>query len=107
MGLGGEAGKGAAWAGTVAGLVLLGTGLGLSSVAFNDIGTNLPEHEVSTATGVLNTGAQLGTAIGVAVVLVVASPGRYGAVPAEAIAVLVAAATTLAAAVVLIRLRVS
>ena len=107
MGLGGEAGKGAAWAGTVAGLVLLGTGLGLSSVAFNDIGTNLPEHEVSTATGVLNTGAQLGTAIGVAVVLVVASPGRYGAVPAEAIAVLVAAATTLAAALVLIRLRVS
>jgi MFS family permease len=89
---------GLALAGTVAGLLLLGAGLGLSSVAFNDIGTDLPEDEVSTATGVLNTGAQLGTALGVALLLLVASAGTYGPAPAEAVAILVAGATAWCAA---------
>jgi hypothetical protein len=92
-------------AGTVTGLVFLGAGLGSSSVAFNDIGTDLPEDEVATATGVLNTGAQLGTALGVAVLLLVASPGTYGSVPAEAVAVLLAALATLPAARLLTRRR--
>jgi MFS family permease len=104
--LGADAGNGAMVPGTIAGLVLLGAGLGLSSVGFNDIGTNLPEEEVSAATGVLNTGAQLGTAIGVAVLLLIASARTYGSVPADGIAVLVAAATTLGAALVLARWRV-
>ncbi|KRE58635.1 hypothetical protein ASG70_17850 [Phycicoccus sp. Soil748] len=95
---GGGAGTGWTVAGTVVGLAFLGAGLGASSVAFNDIGTDLPEHEVATATGVLNTGAQLGTAIGVAVLLLVASPGTYGPLPAEAVAILLAALVTLAAA---------
>ena len=90
-------------AGTVVGLVFLGAGLGSSSVAFNDIGTDLPEHEVATATGVLNTGAQLGTALGVAVLLLVASPGTYGSVPAEPVAVLLAALATATAASVVAR----
>lgn len=90
--------------GTVAGLTLLGAGLGLSSVAFNDIGTDLPEEEVATATGVLNTGAQLGTAIGVAALLLLASPGAFGPIPAEAIAVLVAGTAALGAARVVARL---
>lgn len=92
-------------AGMVAGLILLGAGLGLSSVAFNDIGTDLPESEVSTATGVLNTGAQLGTAIGVAALLLLASPGAYGPIPAEATAVLVAGITALSAARLVSRCR--
>ena len=103
--LGDETSNAGILAGTVSGLVLLGAGLGLSSVAFNDIGTSLPEREVSTATGVLNTGAQLGTAIGVAALLLVASPGTYGSVPSEAMAVLVAATTALCAATRMSRIR--
>jgi MFS family permease len=106
MAIGDQASTRTIVAGTVAGLVLLGAGLGLSSVAFNDIGTNLPEQEVSTATGVLNTGAQLGTAVGVAALVLLASPGTYGSIPAEAIAVLVAATTALCAAGVVTRWRV-
>ena len=49
-------------AGTIVGLVLLGSGLGISSVACNDLGTALSSEHVSTATGILNTSAQLGTA---------------------------------------------
>jgi MFS family permease len=101
----GTVGPGWTVAGTVTGLVFLGAGLGSSSVAFNDIGTDLPEDEVATATGVLNTGAQLGTALGVAVLLLVASPGTYGSVPAEAVAVLLAALATLPAARLLTRRR--
>jgi predicted MFS family arabinose efflux permease len=89
---------GATLAGTIVGLLLLGAGLGLSSVAFNDIGTDLPEHEVATATGVLNTGAQLGTAIGVAALLLVAAPGTYGPIPAVSVAVLIAALLSATAA---------
>lgn len=105
IGGGDRLGTGATLSGTVVGLLLLGGGLGLSSVACNDIGTDLPEDEVITATGVLNTGAQLGTAIGVAVLLLLASPETYGAVPADAVAVLVAGATALVAACVVARWR--
>ncbi|GAB3075097.1 MFS transporter [Pedococcus soli] len=105
--IGGGGSTGGTLAGTVTGLLLLGAGLGLSSVACNDIGTDLPEDEVTAATGVLNTGAQLGSAIGVAVLLLLASPGTYGAVPADAVAVLVAGATALVAARVVSRWRLA
>ncbi|WP_345500540.1 MFS transporter [Pedococcus ginsenosidimutans] len=95
----------AAVAGTIVGLLLLGTGLGLSSVAFNDIGTDLPEHEVATATGVLNTGAQLGTAIGVAALLLVGAPGTYGPIPAVSVAVGLAALLGAGATRVVVRWR--
>jgi MFS family permease len=81
-------------AGTVIGLALLGYGLGTSSVACNDLGTKVPREHVTTATGVLNTAAQLGTALGVATLILVAAaepgPGGRGSV----IAMLLAAAGT-------------
>ncbi len=59
--------------GVVAGSVVVGTGLGLASVAGTTIGTSVPDDLVGVATGVLNTGAQLGTAVGVAVLTVLAA----------------------------------
>ncbi|MCW2658208.1 MAG: transporter [Jatrophihabitans sp.] len=50
-----------------------GVGLGLASVAATTIGTDVPEDLAATAAGVLNTTAQLGTALGVAVVVLIAS----------------------------------
>ncbi|MDT4949040.1 MAG: hypothetical protein QOJ37_1635 [Pseudonocardiales bacterium] len=50
-----------------------GVGLGLASVAATTIGTAVPEDLAGTAAGVLNTTAQLGTALGVAVVVLIAS----------------------------------
>jgi MFS family permease len=59
-------------AGIVAGVIVAGTGLGIASVAGNAIGTDVDESLRGTASGVLNTGAQLGTALGVAGLLVLA-----------------------------------
>lgn len=50
-----------------------GVGIGVGSVAANDMGTAVDEALKATAAGVLNTAAQLGTAIGTAVVLLVAT----------------------------------
>ncbi len=63
---------GTVW-GIVAGTIVIGAGLGLASVAGTTIGTAVPDSLAGVASGVLNTGAQLGTAIGVAVILVVAA----------------------------------
>ncbi len=52
---------------------LSGLGLGASSVAANDMGTSVAERLRATAAGVLNTAAQLGTALGTAAVLLVAT----------------------------------
>lgn len=52
---------------------LAGLGIGLSSVATTSLGTSVPEQERATASGVINTTAQLGTALGVALVLLVAA----------------------------------
>jgi Na+/melibiose symporter-like transporter len=59
-------------AGIVAGVIVAGIGLGIASVAGNAIGTDVDESLRGTASGVLNTGAQLGTALGVAGLLVLA-----------------------------------
>lgn len=49
-----------------------GAGLGLSSVAANGTGTDVPAALQGVAAGVLNTAAQVGTALGVAVILLIA-----------------------------------
>jgi predicted MFS family arabinose efflux permease len=54
-------------------MVLGGLGIGLSSVAATATGTDLPEDLQGVASGVLNTAAQLGTALGVAAILLVAA----------------------------------
>ena len=50
-----------------------GAGLGLSSVAATTLGTTVPGALRGTASGVINTAAQLGTATGIAVMLLVAA----------------------------------
>ncbi|MCU7728516.1 MFS transporter [Actinoplanes sp. KI2] len=92
-------------AGTVTGLALLGYGLGTSSVACNDLGTKVPQEHVSTATGVLNTAAQLGTALGVAALILVASAEPAAGGRGSVIAMLIAAAGAVAALAAISRRR--
>jgi len=54
------------------GVAVAGLGIGLSSVAATTIGTDVPADLAGTAAGVLNTAAQLGTALGIAAIFVVA-----------------------------------
>ncbi len=49
-----------------------GVGIGLSSVAATSLGTDIPEHDRATASGLINTTAQVGTAIGIASLLLLA-----------------------------------
>ncbi len=60
-------------AGVVTGVTLAGIGLGVASVAGTAIGTDVADTLGGTASGVLNTGAQLGTALGVAALLLLAA----------------------------------
>jgi MFS family permease len=53
-------------------MVIAGVGLGLSSVASNSLGTDVVEADRATASGVINTAAQVGTAVGIATILLVA-----------------------------------
>ncbi len=50
-----------------------GLGIGIGSVAATDMGTNIVQALRATAAGLLNTAAQLGTALGTALVLLVAT----------------------------------
>ncbi|MFI5063458.1 MAG: MFS transporter [Streptosporangiales bacterium] len=50
-----------------------GMGIGLSSVAATGLGTDVDLHWRGTASGVINTAAQLGTAAGIAVLLLIAA----------------------------------
>lgn len=59
--------------GIVAGVVVAGIGLGVASVAGTAIGTDVDHDLAGTATGLLNTGAQLGTALGIAGLLLMAA----------------------------------
>jgi MFS family permease len=83
-----------------------GAGLGLSSVASTALGTTVPARLRGTASGIINTAAQLGTAIGIAVILLItaATTGlpRPGA-SAPVIAWATAAATAIAGALAFIR----
>jgi MFS family permease len=58
-----------------AGFGLGGLGIGLSSVAANALGTAVPGKLQGVASGLLNTGAQVGTAIGVSACVLVATLG--------------------------------
>lgn len=61
------------WWGVFVGVALAGGGLGLSSVAATTIGTTVPERLAGSASGILNTGAQLGTALGTSALVLVAA----------------------------------
>lgn len=50
-----------------------GLGIGLSSVGATRLGTTVSEHARATASGILNTAAQAGTALGIAVLVLIAS----------------------------------
>jgi MFS family permease len=87
-------------------VAVAGAGLGLSSVAATTLGTTVPDTIRGTASGIINTAAQLGTAIGIAIVLLIAAattgvPGPGTAQPTAAWAV--AAATAAAGALAFAR----
>nr|WP_196791403.1 MFS transporter [Motilibacter aurantiacus] len=90
---------GGAWAPLVVGMAVSGLGLGASSVAANAVGTDVDDALTGSATGVVNTGAQLGTALGVAAAVLLAAGGPYGPLsgPAAAWAACAAAAVACAA----------
>ncbi|HET6394438.1 MAG TPA: MFS transporter [Blastococcus sp.] len=56
-----------------AGMAVAGVGLGLAAVATTSLGTDVDESLRATSSGVINTSAQLGTAIGTALVLLIAA----------------------------------
>jgi MFS family permease len=79
-------------------VAVAGLGIGLSSVATTTLGTAVATMWRSTASGILNTSAQVGTAIGIAVLLLIATAttgttghGTTGPVVAWACAAAVAA----------------
>jgi MFS family permease len=83
-----------------------GAGIGLSSVAATGLGTDVEERWRGTASGIINTAAQLGTALGIAVLLLIAAastgiPAARSPAPAPAWAV--AAAVAAAGAVLFTR----
>jgi MFS family permease len=66
----------AAWPGQLAVTVaaaVAGLGIGVGSVAATDMGTDVPSALKATAAGMLNTAAQLGTALGTSLVLLLAT----------------------------------
>jgi MFS family permease len=80
-------------AGFTIAFALMGAGLGAASVASTASGTQaLPENEQGIASGVLNAAAQIGTALGLAVIVTLAAPLGYraGFVAAAALALAVA-----------------
>jgi MFS family permease len=54
-------------------VALAGLGIGLSSVATTTMGTAVSDRWRGTASGILNTSAQIGTALGIAVLLLIAT----------------------------------
>jgi MFS family permease len=80
------------------GVALAGAGLGVASVAANTVGTDVPAALAGTAAGALNTAAQLGTALGVSALLLLAAATQGTALPLAGTPLGWAAAATLAAA---------
>jgi MFS family permease len=79
-----------------------GAGIGLSSVATTGLGTDVEAHWRGSASGVINTAAQLGTALGIAALLLIAAATTGTpaiGTPAPATAWAVAAAVAAAGAV--------
>jgi MFS family permease len=80
-------------------VAVAGLGIGLSSVATTTMGTAVADRWRGTASGILNTAAQIGTALGIAVLLLIATittgtvgHGTTGPVVAWACAAVLAAA---------------
>ncbi|WP_431279372.1 MFS transporter [Leifsonia poae] len=97
------------WWGITVGVGIAGFGLGLASVGATSIGTDVSDSLAGSASGILNTGAQIGTALGTALLVVVASfdLGRIpGTALAWSIAALGALATALSLTVTLLRRQV-
>lgn len=57
----------------VAGTAVMGGGLGMSSVASTTTALSVPDHARAGASGLVNTAAQLGTALGTAALLLLAA----------------------------------
>lgn len=64
---------GAFWLGSFIGMAMTGFGIGVSSVAATALGTSVSESIAGSASGILNTGAQLGTVVGTALVVAIAA----------------------------------
>ncbi len=62
-------------------IAMAGVGLGLSSVAANAVGTDVGASMQAAAAGALNTAAQIGTALGVAALLLLSSATARVALP--------------------------
>jgi MFS family permease len=60
-------------AGLVAGIAVAGLGLGIAAVAATSLGTRVSDDLTGSATGLINTAAQLGTALGVAALVTISS----------------------------------
>jgi MFS family permease len=76
-----------------------GLGIGVSSVAATGLGTDVPERSRGGASGIINTAAQLGAALGIATLLLIAAattgvPGPDTLPPRPAWAVAAAVAAT-------------
>ena len=82
----------------MAGVTLAGLGLGVAAVAANSIGTRVSGQLTASAAGLLNTAGQLGTALGVAALVTLASLAQRttGTAIAWAAAAIAAAITALA-----------
>lgn len=61
-------------------VAVAGAGLGLSSVAANAMGTDVADSLQASAAGVLNTAAQLGTAFGVAALLLLSTATAHAGI---------------------------
>lgn len=86
-------------------MALAGFGIGMSAVATTSMGTDVPESDRAAASGIVNTTAQLGTAIGVAALLLLAAftsgiPGHETPAPNLAWAAASAAAAIVAVALI-------
>lgn len=62
-------------------IAMAGVGLGVSSVAANAVGTEVTESVQAAAAGALNTAAQLGTALGVAALLLLSTATAQSSFP--------------------------
>jgi MFS family permease len=81
----------------------VGAGIGVSSAAANALGTEVGETLQSSAAGAINTAAQLGTALGVAALLLLDTASAHAALPLRGAALgwAVAAAAALAGATII------
>jgi MFS family permease len=84
---------------------LSGLGIGLSSVAANTLGTDVREEHRGAAAGILNTAAQLGTALGVSAAVLVAGLTAQADLPLRGPRLSWALAAALAAGAALLALR--